>query len=195
MRPPRERAPPRTHGSHHGSSFTGFSLTDGLRPRPVIAERAARPQVSRADARCLALRPSGPSLGGSVPLAFSTVNRLSMALLYGRLGRLTSETDGSGRAVAVRYDPSLQELSVSSRLEGALQPETVGFGAPRASVCRCPQQYSIYKFTIQNDSRAVDKVGACVVTRIVCQNIILCHIILCHYYCMESFSIYGEFCG
>ena len=49
----------------------------------------------RPEARGEAQRqPSGPARGGYAPLAFPTVDLLSMELLYGRAGRLTAKNGG-----------------------------------------------------------------------------------------------------
>ena len=68
--------------------------------------RSARYRCRAASASTAACRsasgpPSGPSRGVQSPLAFSTVNILSMARLYGRAGRLTAQNGGFRPARAV----------------------------------------------------------------------------------------------
>ena len=62
----------------------------GSRPPRTRASAAAR----RAPPKCGPRSRSGPSRGGSAPLAFPIVTWVSMALLYGRAGRLTAKNGG-----------------------------------------------------------------------------------------------------
>jgi hypothetical protein len=75
--------PPRAGPGRAGPACRGERGPEPLREQGRRAVLRVRPQGG-----------SGPARGGYAPLAFPTVNRVCMALLYARVGRLTVENGG-----------------------------------------------------------------------------------------------------